>query len=60
MPKGSEPETSGDTSNIERVILLLQEALEVLDTIGDSAHLGARLQEVLDELHERLADLKRT
>ena len=36
----------------ERAILLLEQALEIIDRWGDSPAMGARLQHVIDEIRE--------
>jgi hypothetical protein len=38
---------------VGRVLSLLQQALQMLDEMGDCPELGARLQEVIDALEER-------
>jgi hypothetical protein len=36
----------------ERAILLLEQALEIIDHWGDSPAIGARLQQVIDEVRQ--------
>ena len=38
-----------------RAILLLEQALEIIDQWGDSPAIGARLQEVIDEVRDTAA-----
>jgi hypothetical protein len=37
----------------ERALELLEQALEIVDHWGDSPSIGARLQQVVDEVEER-------
>ena len=39
---------------VERAILLLEQALEIIDHWGDSPATGARLQQVIDEVRETI------
>ena len=39
----------------ERAIRLLEQALQIIDHLGDSPATGARLQQVIDEVREATA-----
>ena len=38
---------------VERALVLLERALDIIDRWGDCPAIGARLQQVVDELEER-------
>lgn len=49
-PKPMEPVAPSDAPNPERVVQLLDQALDLLDSLPDTEHLAARIQAVADEL----------
>jgi hypothetical protein len=55
-PEPSEPVAPSDASKTERVVLLLEEALALLDSMSNTAHLAALLQGVADELRGQGVD----
>lgn len=57
-PDQSGTSDSSGAGSLDRAIALLQEALEAIDALDDATHLGARVQEILDELSDR-RDLER-
>jgi hypothetical protein len=52
LSAGAEGELVSPGENIRRALALLQEALELVDSIGTVPEIGARLQEVIDALDE--------
>lgn len=50
MPDGHRP---ANVADVDRVIALISEALDLIDRMARYPGVGARLQEVLDELHEQ-------
>jgi hypothetical protein len=50
MPEVDRPSNVAD---VDRVIALISEALDLIDRLARYPGVGARLQEVLDELHEQ-------
>ena len=54
MPAASQgADDRSDRWSVDRAILLLEEALEIVDHWGDCPAIGARLQQVVDEIEER-------
>ena len=45
---------SPEDRTVERALALLEQALQIVDHWGDCPAIGARLQQVVDELEERL------
>lgn len=39
----------------QRAILLLEQALEIIDRWGDSPAIGARLQQIIDDVQETVS-----
>ena len=53
MPSESAAEdASGSTTDVERILALLNEALEAVDDLDLSPEIGARLQEVISSIEE--------
>jgi hypothetical protein len=54
MPAASQgADDSSEDFTVDRVLELLEQALEIVDRWGDCPAIGARLQQVLDEVEER-------
>ena len=49
-PNASDPQ---ENRTVERALLLLEEALHIVDEWGDCPDIGARLQHVIDCVEER-------
>lgn len=53
MPVGSQgAEGPSDDWTVERAILLLEQALEIIDHWAGSPEIGARLQEIIEQVQE--------
>lgn len=50
-----EPDGSTGGVSVERALALLEEALQILDALGDCPEVGARLQHIIEALEERRA-----
>ena len=46
-------DTMAEDWSVERALALLEQALQIVDRWGDSPAIGARLQQVVDEVEER-------
>lgn len=55
-PEFSEPVAPGDALKTTEVIRLLEQALGLLDSIPDTAHLAAQVQGIVDELGDQGLD----
>lgn len=54
MPAASQgADESQEDWSVDRALVLLEKALEIVDRWGDCPAIGARLQQVLDEVQER-------
>jgi hypothetical protein len=54
MPAASQgAEDSPEDWSSDRALSLLEQALEIIDRWGDSPAIGARLQQVLEDVEER-------
>ena len=54
MPAASQgADDSSEDFTVERALTLLDQALEIIDGWGDCPAIGARLQQVVDEVEER-------
>ena len=49
-PEFPEPDAPNNASSTVEVVQLLEQALDLLDTIPDTAHLAAQVQGIVDEL----------
>ena len=55
MPAASQgADGSPEDWTVDRALLLLEQALQIIDQWGDCPAIGARLQQVVDEVEERL------
>ncbi len=52
LSEASEGKESTKEESVGRALALLQEALEIVDSIGAPPEIGARLQEVIDSLED--------
>lgn len=50
---GQGADDSPEDWSVDRALVLLEQALEIVDRWGDCPAIGARLQQVLDEVEER-------
>jgi hypothetical protein len=56
MPAASQgADDSSEDFTVDRVLELLEQALEIVDRWGDCPAIGARLQQVVDEVADRLS-----
>ena len=54
MPAASHgTDDSPEDWTVDRALVLLEQALEIVDRWGDCPAIGARLQQVLDDIEER-------
>lgn len=54
MPAANQgADDSPDDVTVDRALTLLEQALEIVDRWGDCPAIGARLQQVIDDLEER-------
>lgn len=54
MPAASQgADDSPENWSVDRALVLLEQALEIVDRWGDCPAIGARLQQVVDEVEER-------
>ena len=54
MPAASQgADDSPEDSTVDRALALLEQALDIIDRWGDCPAIGARLQQVVDEVEER-------
>jgi hypothetical protein len=54
MPAASQgADDSSEDFTVDRALALLEQALEIVDRWGDCPAIGARLQQVVDEVEER-------
>ena len=49
----SDGDRSTDDERVARLIILLEQAIGIVDELGDWHDVGARLYEVMDAVHER-------
>ena len=50
---GQGADDSPEDWTVDRALVLLERALDIIDRWGDCPAIGARLQQVVDELEER-------
>jgi hypothetical protein len=50
---GHGADDSPEDWSVDRALVLLEQALEIVDRWGDCPAIGARLQQVVDEVEER-------
>ena len=54
MPAASQgADDSAEDWTVDRALMLLEQALAIVDRWGDCPAIGARLQQVVDEVQER-------